>query len=70
VRTKLMSELIAKGFSIIEISTEKPNLEDVFIKLINQPVKKETLSDILESISDESDKTSDNDSANNEKEEN
>lgn len=70
VRTKLMSELIAKGFSIIEISTEKPNLEDVFIKLINQPVKKATLSDILESISDESDKTSDNDSANNEKEEN
>jgi len=70
VRTKLMSELIAKDFSIIEISTEKPNLEDVFIKLINQPVKKETLSDILESISDESDKTSDNDSANNEKEEN
>lgn len=70
VRTKLMSELIAKGFSIIEISTEKPNLEDVFIKLINQPVKKETLSDILESISDESDKTSDNESANNEKEEN
>ena len=70
VRTKLMSELIAKGFSIIEISTEKPNLEDVFIKLINQPVKKETLSDILESISNESDKTSDNDSANNEKEEN
>lgn len=68
VRGKLMSELMANGLSIVEISTEKPNLEDVFIKLINQPVKKETLSDILEAMPEEKETVSDNTDADTDKE--
>jgi len=59
---------MANGLSIVEISTEKPNLEDVFIKLINQPVKKETLSDILEAMPEEKETASDNADADTDKE--
>lgn len=50
VRTKLMSELIARNLQITEIFTEKPNLESVFTKLINKDDKKSSLQDLLEEM--------------------
>lgn len=47
VRSGLMVALVENKLQLLEIFTEKPNLEDVFIKLINQPVQKASLHDIL-----------------------
>lgn len=47
VRADIMSELVNNKLQLLEIYTEKPNLEDVFVKLINQPVQKASLHDIL-----------------------
>lgn len=47
VRSELMTALVENKLQLLEIFTEKPNLEDVFIKLINQPVQKASLHDIL-----------------------
>ncbi len=48
IRNDVMSALIANKLQILEIYTEKPNLEDVFIKLANQPTKKSSLADLAE----------------------
>lgn len=56
IRGKIISEIVAKGFTLIEVSTEKADLEEIFIKLINQPVKKETLEDMLNAMPDASNK--------------
>lgn len=50
VRDRLMAELIKNQVSIMEIYTDKPNLEDVFIELINRPVKKTSLADLIDEI--------------------
>lgn len=50
VRGEIMTALINNKLQLLEIFTEKPNLEDVFIKLINQPVQKASLHDILNEI--------------------
>ncbi len=50
VRDELMAELIAAGVKIMEIYTDKPNLENVFIELINRPVQKTSLSDLVDEI--------------------
>lgn len=47
IRNSLMAALIAAGVTIREIFTEKPNLEDVFIKIVNRPAARSSLSDIL-----------------------
>lgn len=62
IRSLIMSELIAHKYSISEIFTEKPNLEDVFVQLINQPSKKESLRDMLEEMKQEEENPHDEDS--------
>ena len=59
VRGKIVSEVVSKGFTLIEVSTEKADLEEIFIKLINQPVKKETVEDLLKSMDNEADENND-----------
>lgn len=62
IRSLIISELIAQKHSISEIFTEKPNLEDVFVQLINQPSKKESLRDMLEEMKQEEENPHDEDS--------
>lgn len=50
IRNAVMAGLIANQLQILEIYTEKPNLEDVFIKLINQPSKRSSLQDLVEEL--------------------
>lgn len=50
IRSKLMTELLKNHVSIMEIYADKPNLENVFIELINRPVKKTSLSDLIDEI--------------------
>ncbi|MCR5600545.1 MAG: ABC transporter ATP-binding protein [Ruminococcus sp.] len=57
IRDNIMSECISHGLSILEIYTDKPNLESVFIELINRPVKKSGLQELLDETPDESQKT-------------
>ena len=54
IRDAIMAECIKSGISILEIYTEKPDLESVFIELINRPVKKSGLEQLLEETPDES----------------
>ena len=53
-RDAIMAECIKNGVSILEIYADKPNLESVFIELINRPVKKSGLEELLEETPDES----------------
>lgn len=53
VRTEIMSNLVNNKLQLLEIFTEKPNLEDVFVKLINQPVQKTSLHEILNEMIEE-----------------
>ncbi len=50
IRSRIMSSLISNNLQIMEIFTEKPNLEDVFIKLVNQPAKKASLQDLVDEM--------------------
>jgi ABC-2 type transport system ATP-binding protein len=54
VRDSIMAECLKNGISILEIYADKPNLENVFIELINRPVKKSGLEELLEETPDES----------------
>ena len=47
VRDSIMSECIKNGISILEIYADKPDLEKVFIELINRPAKKSGLEELL-----------------------
>lgn len=67
VRDRLMAELIKNQVSIMEIYTDKPNLEDVFIELINRPVKKTSLAELIDEIVPENE--NDNSDSDDEKEE-
>ncbi|WP_455529006.1 ABC transporter ATP-binding protein [Ruminococcus sp.] len=58
IRDSLMSQCINSGISILEMYTDKPNLENVFIELINRPVKRSGLEELLEETSDESEGSS------------
>lgn len=51
IRNSIMTALINNNLQLNEIYTEKPNLEDVFIKLVNQPAKRSSLQDLVEEIS-------------------
>lgn len=59
IQDKLMADLLGSQIRIVEIFTEKPNLENVFIDLINRPVKKERLEDLLNEIVPETDSADD-----------
>ena len=59
IRDRLMAELIKNNVSIMEIYTEKPNLENVFIELINRPVQKTSLADLIDEIVPENEGGSD-----------
>ena len=50
VRDEMMQELIKNGIRISEIYTDKPNLENVFLELINRPAKKTSLKDFVDEI--------------------
>lgn len=54
IRSSIMGELLANKIDIIEIYTEKPNLENVFIELINRPARKTSLEGLLDEIAPES----------------
>ena len=45
-----MADLLQNQIRIVEVYTDKPNLENVFIDLINRPVQKSSLSDLLDEI--------------------
>ncbi|MGN0612775.1 MAG: ABC transporter ATP-binding protein [Porcipelethomonas sp.] len=66
-RKAVMAELIRSGFSIEEASTEKPNLEEVFVKLTAQPPRKKGLKDLLDEL-DESNPYYSEDNSSSEKE--
>ena len=57
IRDVIMAECLQHRISILEIYTDKPNLETVFIELINRPVKKSGLQELLDETPDESAKT-------------
>ena len=60
IRDAIMSECLKNGISILEIYTDKPNLENVFIELINRPTKKNGLQELLDEIPDESENNTEN----------
>ena len=50
IRRCIMSELLKNKVTIEEIYTEKPNLENVFIELINRPAKSGGIMELLDEI--------------------
>lgn len=50
IRRCIMSELLKNKVTIEEIYTEKPNLENVFIELINRPTKSGGIMELLDEI--------------------
>ena len=50
VRKNVMTNLIKNDFVVDEVTTEKPNLEEVFVKLTSQAPKKKGLKDLLEEM--------------------
>ncbi len=70
IRNDLMAELLKNQVTILEIYTDKPNLEHVFIELINRPVKKNTLKELLEEITPAEETPAESDGSSAEKEEN
>ncbi|MBR2283251.1 MAG: ABC transporter ATP-binding protein [Ruminococcus sp.] len=54
VRSTLMAELLKNNIQIVEIFSEKPDLESVFVKLINQTSKKSTAEDLLAELTENS----------------
>lgn len=53
IRHSIMSELIKNNVDIVEIYTDKPNLENVFIELINRPINNGSLMDLIDEITPE-----------------
>jgi ABC-2 type transport system ATP-binding protein len=53
IRGNIMSELLKNNVNILEIYTERPNLENVFIELINRPVQKQSLQELLAEMESE-----------------
>jgi len=67
-RKAIMTALINNDFSIEEVSTEMPNLEEIFVKLTSKAPKKKGLKDLLDEMDDNNPYY--NDDASSEKEEN
>lgn len=53
VQNNIFASLLNNNVQIIEASVEKPDLEEVFIKLVNQPSKRLTLKDMVEEMQNE-----------------
>ena len=53
IMNSIISECIRNGIGILEIYTDKPNLENVFIELINRPAKKSGLQELLDEMPEE-----------------
>lgn len=68
VQDKLLAECLKNQISVLEIFSDKPDLEKVFSQLINRPVQKKSLQEMLEEVvPEEAEKDAD---ASEEKEEN
>ena len=50
VRNSLLSALLQNGLEVLEVTTEKKDLEQVFVKLVNQPKKRASLQDLLDEM--------------------
>lgn len=61
IRRSIMSELLKNKVDIEEIYTDKPNLENVFIELINRPAKSGNLMELLDEIVPEENTDSESD---------
>jgi len=53
IRNDVMSAYIKNNIAIREIFTEKPNLEDVFVKIVNQNTSRSSLKDLIDEINAE-----------------
>ncbi len=69
VRKNIMTSLINSDFSIEEVTTEMPNLEEIFVKLTAQAPKKKGIKDLLNEM-DDNNPYYNEDTASSEKEEN
>lgn len=49
-RNALLSALLQHGLEVLEVTTEKKDLEQVFVKLVNQPDKRTSLKDLLDEM--------------------
>ena len=72
IKNKIMLDLMNNGIQISEIFTEKPDLESVFVKLINSKSSKSGIEELFDEIKAENPETPDNEanSDNAEKEDN
>jgi len=53
MKKEILAELVKNDYAISEVTSEKPNLEDVFIKLTATPPKKKGLKDLLNDMENE-----------------
>lgn len=53
VQNSVIAALVSKNIQILETYTEKPDLEEVFVKLVNQPSKRTTLREMVEEMQSE-----------------
>ena len=53
VKNDIMSELISAGLQISEIYSDRPDLESVFVDLMNRPTSNSGLKDLLAEMEDE-----------------
>ena len=53
VRKNILTELIKNAFAILEVTSDKPSLEEVFVKLTAHAPKKKGLKDLLEEMDSE-----------------
>mgnify|MGYP000789473698 FL=1 len=49
----MLSALLQHGLEVLEVSAEKKNLEQVFVKLVNQKTKHSSLEDLLSEMDEE-----------------
>ncbi len=68
VRNALLSSLLQQGLEVLEVSTEKKNLEQVFAKLVNQKNTSGGLKELLEELEAETDAAEEPPKADNEEE--
>ncbi len=59
VRKRILAAMLEKDFIVLEISTVKLSLEEVFVKLTTQNTKKKSLHEILEEIGDDIERNND-----------
>ena len=50
IQEKLLADCLKNQISVLEVYTDKPNLEKVFTELINRPVQKKSIDELLNEI--------------------